>query len=160
MGGGVFLPLACVFGQTHRSAPTLWVVVIFRRGAPALCALCLRFLSFCSSVLKLLLCIRGGVPLAVEEYFFLLLAYSGRHIGLPLHCGWLLFALGAHRCVRPFACVSLFLCPSVLLFFCPSVLMFFCLQPFKKNSLPFRSILSPFSVSAKITSKTAKNVVL
>jgi len=53
---------------------------------------------------KLLLCIRGGGPLAVEEYFFFLLAFSGRHIGLPLHCGWLLFAVGAHR-RAPFVCV-------------------------------------------------------
>ena len=26
--------------------------------------------------------------LAVEEYFFLLLVYPGRHIGLPLHCAF------------------------------------------------------------------------
>ena len=72
---------------------------------------------------KLLLCIRGGGPLAVEEYFFLLPAFSGRHIGLPLHCGWLLFAVGAHRRAHLFSC------------FCLSVLLSFCSFVFKPSPL-------------------------
>ena len=50
--------------------------------------------------------------------FVALLVYSGRHIGLPLHCGWFsvlvsyCLAVGAHRRVRPSIAFFLFFCLS------------------------------------------------
>ena len=52
-------------------------------------------------------------PLAVEEYFFLLPAYSGRHIGLPLHCSCVILCRRGAPACAPIVCVFFSFCSFV-----------------------------------------------